>query len=67
MMLVRRNERNNGAPDNRQTRQRPLPASAGFWRVTELSDITISALMANADNARYRAKVAGRNRAVDFP
>jgi PleD family two-component response regulator len=43
-----------------------LTASAGFWCVADLREITPSALLLNADNALYRAKDAGRNTVVDF-
>lgn len=52
--------------ENRQSPHRHLTASAGFWCVTDLSDITTSALLLNADNALYRAKGGGRDRVVDF-
>ncbi|OIR19369.1 diguanylate cyclase VdcA [mine drainage metagenome] len=52
--------------ENRQSPHHRLTASAGFWCVAELSEITTSALLLNADNALYRAKEAGRDRVVDF-
>lgn len=43
-----------------------LTASSGFWCVTDLSEVTPSTLLLNADNALYRAKQAGRDAVVDF-
>jgi diguanylate cyclase (GGDEF)-like protein len=52
--------------ENEQSPHHHLTASAGFWCVTDLREITPSALLLNADNALYRAKDAGRNTVVDF-
>jgi diguanylate cyclase (GGDEF)-like protein len=52
--------------ENQQSPHRYLTASVGFWSVSDLSEITPSALLLNADNALYRAKHAGRNAVVDF-
>lgn len=52
--------------ENLQSPHRQLTASAGFWCVNDLGEITPSALLLNADNALYRAKDAGRNTVVDF-
>ncbi len=52
--------------ENRQSPHHYLTASVGFWSVSDLEEITPSALLLNADNALYRAKAAGRNAAVDF-
>jgi diguanylate cyclase (GGDEF)-like protein len=52
--------------ENRQSPHRYLTASAGFWCVSDLSEITTSELLLNADNALYRAKEAGRDAVVDF-
>ncbi len=52
--------------ENVQSPHRQLTASAGFWCVADLREITPSALLLNADNALYRAKDAGRNTVVDF-
>ncbi|MFZ2162046.1 MAG: GGDEF domain-containing protein [Sideroxyarcus sp.] len=52
--------------ENRQSPHRYLTASVGFWCVSDLNEITPSALLLNADNALYRAKDAGRNAVVDF-
>jgi diguanylate cyclase (GGDEF)-like protein len=52
--------------ENLESPHRYLTASVGFWCVSELDEITPSALLLNADNALYRAKAAGRNAVVDF-
>lgn len=52
--------------ENGQSPHRRLTASAGFWCVPDLDEITPSALLLNADNALYRAKAAGRDTVVDF-
>jgi len=52
--------------ENIQSPHRQLTASAGFWCVDDLREITPSALLLNADNALYRAKDAGRDKVVDF-
>ena len=52
--------------ENQQSPHRYLTASVGFWCVSDLNEITPSALLLNADNALYRAKDAGRNAVVDF-
>lgn len=52
--------------ENEQSPHRYLTASAGFWCVSDLNEITPSALLLNADNALYRAKAIGRNAVVDF-
>ena len=52
--------------ENRQSPHHHLTASAGFWCVADLREITPSALLLNADNALYRAKDAGRNTVIDF-
>jgi len=49
-----------------QSPHRKLTASAGYWCVDNLNEITPSALLLNADNALYRAKDAGRDTVVDF-
>ena len=52
--------------ENQQSPHLYLTASVGFWCVSDLDEITPSALLLNADNALYRAKDAGRNAVVDF-
>jgi len=52
--------------ENRKSPHHYLTASVGFWSVSDLGEITPSALLLNADNALYRAKDAGRNAVVDF-
>jgi diguanylate cyclase (GGDEF)-like protein len=52
--------------ENRGSPHRHLTASAGFWCVFDLSEITPSGLLLNADQALYRAKAAGRDMVVDF-
>jgi diguanylate cyclase (GGDEF)-like protein len=52
--------------ENQQSPHHYLTASVGFWSVSDLGEITPSALLSNADNALYRAKDAGRNAVVDF-
>lgn len=52
--------------ENRQSPHHRLTASAGFWCISDLREITPSALLLNADNALYRAKDAGRDTVVDF-
>lgn len=52
--------------ENRQSPHHQLTASAGFWCVSDLREVTPTALLLNADNALYRAKDAGRNTVVDF-
>ena len=52
--------------ENQQSPHRSLTASAGFWCVGDLDEISMSALLLNADSALYRAKAAGRDRVVDF-
>jgi diguanylate cyclase (GGDEF)-like protein len=52
--------------ENRRAPLQRLTASAGYWCVSDMSEISPSALLLNADNALYRAKAAGRNTVVDF-
>ncbi len=52
--------------ENKGSPHRHLTASAGFWCVSDLEEITPSGLLLNADNALYRAKAAGRDTVVDF-
>lgn len=52
--------------ENKRSPHHRLTASAGFWCVDDMSEISPSALLLNADNALYRAKAAGRNAVVDF-
>jgi diguanylate cyclase (GGDEF)-like protein len=52
--------------ENQRAPQHRLTASVGFWCVDDMSEISPSALLLNADNALYRAKGGGRNRVVDF-
>ena len=52
--------------ENPGSPHRHLTASAGFWCVAELSEISPSGMLLNADNALYRAKAAGRDTVVDF-
>lgn len=52
--------------ENRGSPYGKLTASAGYWCVNDMSEISPSALLLNADNALYRAKAAGRNTVVDF-
>jgi diguanylate cyclase (GGDEF)-like protein len=52
--------------ENLKSPHQRLTASAGFWCVTDLREITPSALLLNADNALYRAKDAGRDTVVNF-
>jgi diguanylate cyclase (GGDEF)-like protein len=52
--------------ENNQSPHHRLTASVGFWCVSDLGEITPSALLLNADNALYRAKAAGRDTVVDF-
>jgi diguanylate cyclase (GGDEF)-like protein len=52
--------------ENRQSPHGRLTASAGFWCVFDLREVTPGSLLSNADNALYQAKADGRNKLVDF-
>lgn len=52
--------------ENRQSPHCRLTASAGYWCVSDFSEVTPSALLMSADSALYRAKAAGRDKVVDF-